>query len=81
MTQVYGKQIGAAVMEYHVPSAKDFRYLAMKKTDENGSEIYVAGLFAKIPDSWGSKYAKPQEVIARLDVIRTKPLQNRLNEK
>jgi OOP family OmpA-OmpF porin len=78
MKEVYGTQIGSAVMEYHLPASKDFRYLAMKKVNDDGSESYVCGLFAKIRDVWGSRYAKPQEVVTRLDVIRTKPLTSRL---
>jgi outer membrane protein OmpA-like peptidoglycan-associated protein len=78
MKEVYGTQIGSAVMEYHLPASKDFRYVAMKKANDDGSETYVAGLFAKIRDVWGSKYAKPQEVVTRLDVIRTKALTSRL---
>lgn len=78
MKEVYGTQIGSAVMEYHLPASKDFRYLAMKKTNDDGSETYVAGLFAKIRDVWGSRYARPQEVVTRLDVIRTKALTSRL---
>jgi outer membrane protein OmpA-like peptidoglycan-associated protein len=50
----------------------------MKKANEDGSVTYLAGLFAKIRDVWGSRYAKPQEVVTRLDVIRTKALTSRL---
>jgi OOP family OmpA-OmpF porin len=78
MKEVYGTQIGSAVMEYHLPASKDFRFLAMKKSNQDGSETYVAGLFAKIRDVWGSKYAKPQEVVTRIDVLKTKPLISRL---
>jgi outer membrane protein OmpA-like peptidoglycan-associated protein len=78
MKEVYGTQIGSAVMEYHLPASKDFRYVSMKKTNDDGSETYVAGLFAKIRDVWGSKYAQPHEVVTRLDVIRTKALTSRL---
>jgi len=78
MKEVYGTTIGAAVMEYHLPAAKDFRYLVMKRANEDGSESYLAGLFAKIPDQWGSRFAATGEVVARLDVVRTRPLRNRL---
>ena len=78
MKEVYGTQIGSAVMEYHLPASKDFRYLAMKKQNDDGSINYVACLFSKIRDVWGSKYAKPQEVVTRIDLIRTKPLKSRL---
>jgi OOP family OmpA-OmpF porin len=78
MKEVYGDKIGAAVMEYHLPASDDFRYLALKKAEADGSTTYVAGLFAKIRDVWGSKYAKPGEVISRLDVIKTKALTKRL---
>lgn len=78
MKQVYGTNVGAAVMEYHIPASSDFRYLAMQRKGEDGSITYVTGLFAKIRDVWGSRYAKPSEVITRIDVIRTKPLKSRL---
>lgn len=78
MKQVYGTQIGSAIMEYHLPASTDFRYLAVKKMEADGSTTYIAGLFAKIRDVWGSRYAKPGEVVTRIDVIRTKPLTKRL---
>ena len=78
MSEVYGAKIGAALMEYHIPASDDFRYLALKKVEADGSTTYVAGLFAKIRDVWGSKYAKPGEVVSRLDVIKTKALTKRL---
>ncbi|HMO18852.1 MAG TPA: OmpA family protein [Oligoflexia bacterium] len=78
MKEVYGVKIGAALMEYHIPASNDFRYLAVKRNESDGSVTYITGLFAKIRDVWGSKYAKPLEVVTRLDVIRTKPMIKRL---
>jgi outer membrane protein OmpA-like peptidoglycan-associated protein len=78
MKEVYGVTIGAQLMEYHLPAANDFRYLVMKRANEDGTQSYVAGLFVKIRDVWGSKYAAPGEVVTRLDVIRTRPLKSRL---
>jgi OOP family OmpA-OmpF porin len=78
MKEVYGTNIGSAVMEYHLPASHDYRYLAVKKNEADGSSTYVTGLFAKIRDVWGSRYAKPSEVITRLDLIKTKPLNKRL---
>ena len=78
MKEVYGITIGGSLMEYTLPGSSDFRYLAMQKKNEDGTSTYIAGLFSKVADNWGSKYGKPGEVISRLDVIKTKPLKNRL---
>lgn len=78
MKEVYGTNIGSAVMEYHLPASQDYRYLAVKKNETDGSSTYITGLFAKIRDVWGSRYAKPGEVITRLDLIKTRPLNKRL---
>jgi len=78
MKEAYGITVGAQVMEYHLPASNDFRYLAMKRPNDDGSESYVVGLFAKVRDNWGSKYGAVGEVIARLDVVRTRPLKSRL---
>ena len=78
MKQVYGVNIGAQLMEYHLPASNDFRYLVMKRANEDGTENYVVGLFAKIRDVWGSRYAAPGEVVTRLDVTRTRPLKSRM---
>ncbi|NDC38235.1 MAG: OmpA family protein [Proteobacteria bacterium] len=78
MKEVYGVNIGAQLMEYHLPASNDFRYLVMKRANNDGSESYVVGLFAKIRDVWGSRYAAPGEVVTRLDVLRTRPLKSRL---
>jgi outer membrane protein OmpA-like peptidoglycan-associated protein len=78
MKEVYGVTVGAQLMEYHLPAANDFRYLVMKRSANDGTESYVTGIFVKIRDVWGSRYAAPGEVVTRLDVIRTRPLKSRL---
>lgn len=78
MDQVYGKNIGAPLMEYIFPAASDFRYLAARKNNDDGSQTIFTGLFARVPDSWGSKFGKPGDVLGRIDVVQTKALTKRL---
>lgn len=78
MDKVYGKNVGAALMEYIFPAAREFRYIALKKNRDDGSQVYFTGMFIKVPDSWGSKFAKPGDVIGRIDVLQTKALNKRL---
>jgi len=76
--EVYGKKITGSLMEYILPAASDFRYIALKKGNEDGSVTYFTGLFSKTPASWGSKYSKEGDVLARVDVVTTKALTKRL---
>lgn len=78
MEQVYGKKIGAPLMEYIFPSADDFRYIALRKNRDDGSQVYFTGLFMKVPSSWGSKFGNPGDVLGRIDVLQTKALNKRL---
>lgn len=76
--QVYGKKPEGTMMEYVFPSAKDFRYLAMQKTNADGSKVYMTGLFSLVPPSWSSKFAHENDVLGRIDVIETKAMGNRM---
>ncbi len=76
--QVYTTYQDNHVMHYVIPSADDFRYLAMKKTNPDGSQIVFSGLFALTPQSWGSKFSQPGDVVARIDLIETKPMTQRM---
>ncbi len=77
LKQVYGEQDNH-LMRYVLPSAKDYRYLTMRKTAEDGSQIIFSGFFALVPPSWGSKYAAPGDTLARIDLIETKPVTRRM---
>lgn len=76
--QVYGEQQDSHLMQYILPSAKDYRYVTMKKTTEDGSQLIFSGFFALVPDSWGSKYAAAGDTLARIDLIETKPITQRM---
>jgi OmpA-OmpF porin, OOP family len=76
--QVYTSHQDNHLMQYVLPAADDFRYLAMRKTNEDGSQVVFSGLFGLVPSGWGSKYAKSGDVVARIDVLETKPITQRM---
>ena len=65
-------------MTYVLPAAEDYRYIALRKNNEDGSQTIFTGYFIKTPGSWESKYSKNGDVVARIDVLKTKPLTKRL---
>lgn len=76
--QVYSSLKDNYLVQYVLPSAKDYRYLAMRKVNDDGSEILFSGFFVVVPKGWGSKYANPGDVVARIDLIKTKSLVDRM---
>ncbi len=78
VSQVYGKTVDNALMEYIMPAAADYRYIAMKKANSDGSTALFSALFTKVSEGWNSKYAKVGDVVARIDTLHTKPLTKRL---
>ncbi len=76
--QVYTSLKDHHLVQYVLPSAKDFRYLAMRKINDDGSEMLFSGFFAVVKSSWNSKYAHAGDVIARIDLIETKPMGDRM---
>lgn len=78
VAQVYGGKGENYLMQYVLPSAKDYRYLTMRKINPDGSQIIFSGFFALVPESWSSKFASAGDVLARIDLIETKPLTQRM---
>jgi OmpA-OmpF porin, OOP family len=56
---------------------KDYRYLAAKKTRDDGGEIWVS-LYVVMNSEWDSEKFPKGRAIARLDVIETKAMGNRM---
>jgi OmpA-OmpF porin, OOP family len=78
VSQVYTTLKDSYLMQYVLPSAKDFRYLVLRKTNEDGSQVVFSGLFALVSDGWGSKYAKVGDVLARIDLVETRAMKQRM---
>lgn len=59
--------------------SKDFRYLAAKKTQPNGSEMWVS-VFVAFNSEWSTAFDGRGEKrsLVRLDVIETKPMEQRM---
>jgi outer membrane protein OmpA-like peptidoglycan-associated protein len=56
---------------------KDYRYLAAKKTRDDGGEIW-ASVYVVMNSEWDSEEFPKGRVVARLDVIETKAMGNRM---
>lgn len=78
---VYQSEKDYGIQEYTLPGADDFRYAAMKKPGEGGAgDVYVTIFAAAVSDSWkdADKGLNAGTVIARVDVIETKAMENRM---
>lgn len=78
---VYQTEKDYGLQEYTLPGADDFRYTALKKTGEGGAgDVYVTIFAAAVTDSWKDpeKGILGGTVVARVDVIETKALENRM---
>jgi OOP family OmpA-OmpF porin len=81
VTAVYQTETDYGLQHYTMPGADDFRYAALKKTGEGGTgDIYVTLFAAAVTDSWKDpeKGIQAGTVVARVDVIETKAMQNRM---
>ncbi|WP_176159384.1 OmpA family protein [Prosthecobacter debontii] len=81
LAAVYQTEKDYGLQEYTMPGADDFRYTAMKKTGEGGAgDIYVTIFTAAVTDSWKDpeKGILAGTVVARVDVIETKAMENRM---
>ena len=76
--QVYTSHTDNYMMAYVFPSCDEFRYLAMRKIKDDGSQVVFSGLFGLVPASWSSKYADKGYVLARIDLVETKPVTQRM---
>jgi len=83
LSQVYQSEKDYVIQEYTLPGCEDFRYTALKKTGEGGAgDVYVTIYAGAITDSWKDpeKGILAGTVVARVDVIETKAMQNRMVE-
>ena len=81
LTQVYQSEMTYGIQEYTLPACADFRYTALTKAGEGGAGDVYATIFAgAVTDSWKDpeKGIAAGTVIARVDVIETKAMQNRM---
>ncbi len=81
ISQVYHSETDYGLQQYTLPGCDDFRYAALKKAGENGAgDVYVTLFLGAVTDSWKdpAKGIDPGTVVARVDVIETKAMQNRM---
>lgn len=75
--QVYTSETDYQKQNYTMASADDYRYIAMKKASDQG-DVYVTVFAAATPSNWKDEVLASGQVLARVDVIETKPLGNRM---
>lgn len=78
---VYLSETDYALQHYTMKGAEDFRYTALKKAGEgDAGDVYVTIFAAAVPDSWkdAEKGLTTGTVVARVDVIESKALKNRM---
>ena len=81
LAQVYTTEVDYGIQRYSMPGSDDYRYLAMKKPPEGAAgELYVTIYCAAMTASWKdpAKGIDTGTVIARVDVIETKGMDNRM---
>lgn len=81
--EVYKTETDYDLQRYTMAGAEDFRFAALKKTGEGGAgDIYVTIYVAAVTDSWKDpeKGLTKGTPVARVDVIETKGMQNRMVE-
>ena len=77
VAQVFTSETDYDRQKYNMAAADDYRYLAMKKSDPAG-DLYFSAFIAATPSSWADKDVKDKQVVARIDLIETKPMENRM---
>lgn len=77
VNQVYTSEADYDRQKYTMASADDYRYIAMKKARPEG-DIYVTVFAAATPSSWKDNILAAGQVLARVDVIETKPIDDRM---
>lgn len=78
---VYLTETDYDLQHYTMKGAEDFRYTALKKAGEgDAGDVYVTIFAAAVPDSWkdAEKGLTTGTVVARVDVIESKSLKNRM---
>ena len=76
--QVYTSHQDNHLMQYVMPAAEDYRYLAMRKVNQDGSRLFFTGFFTLVPSGWSSKFARAGDTVARIDLLETKPVTQRM---
>ncbi len=77
MNQVYTSEVDYDKQKYTLASADDYRYIAMKKARPEG-DIYVTVFTGATPSSWKDSVLAAGQVLARVDVIETRPMDDRM---
>lgn len=83
LSEVYKTETDYDLQRYTMAGAEDFRYVALKKPGEGGAgDLYVTIFVAAVTDSWKDpeKGLTKGTPIARVDVIETKGMKNRMVE-
>ncbi|MDB6138462.1 MAG: outer membrane protein OmpA, partial [Verrucomicrobiaceae bacterium] len=81
LAEVYHSETDYGIQHYTLPGCDDFRYAALKKAGENGAgDVYVTVYVGAVTASWKDpeKGIDPGTAVARVDVIETKAMQNRM---
>jgi outer membrane protein OmpA-like peptidoglycan-associated protein len=81
LQQVYQSETDYGIQQYTLPGCDDFRYTALKKAGQGGAGDVYATIFAgAVTDSWKDpqKGLAAGTVVARVDVIETKAMENRM---
>ena len=75
--QIYSSETDYQKQKYTMASADDYRYIAMKKARAEG-DVYVTVFAAATPSNWKDDVLATGQVLARVDVIETKPMDSRM---
>ncbi len=81
LSEVYQSEKDNHFQHYALPGTDDYRYAAFKKAGENGAgDVYITIFCGEINEVWKDlrKGVTPGTVIARVDVIETKGMDNRM---
>jgi outer membrane protein OmpA-like peptidoglycan-associated protein len=81
LKQVYASENDYGIQQYTLPGSDDFRYTALKKPSADGAgDVYVTIFCGAVTGSWKDpqKGIVEGSVIARVDVIETKAMDNRM---
>jgi outer membrane protein OmpA-like peptidoglycan-associated protein len=74
--EVYNSEEDYQKQTYTMAAAKDYRYLAMKKGGP--ADVYFSGFFVATPQNWKDKDLQANQVFARIDLIETKAVGDRM---
>jgi len=75
--QVYTTEVDYDKQKYVMASADDYRYITLKKSRPEG-DVYVTVFAAATPSNWKDDVLQTGQVLARVDLIETKPIENRM---